>query len=156
MTITADLLAILRADAELTALLPGGIFGDALDPDDDVTGAAWQAHPITGVKRLRPAAVLLEPQEVDRPLALNPGRRIDVDLWPELVFYAERGDVPATFGPADERAMELLHGIRVGLADVSATGFRARPLNADELPGDIWTTFRRYRVQTVRHIAEVE
>lgn len=153
MTTIDDMLAIIRADAELATLLPGGIHGSPLDPDDPETGQAWRAHPVTGVKRLLPSAVLLEPQEVDSPVGLNPGRRLDSDLWPELYFYAERADMAATFTPADERAMELLHGQRIGLADIDATGYRAPPLNADELPGDVWNIFRRYRVQTVRHIA---
>lgn len=156
MTVTEAMLAILRADAEFVALLPGGIHDRPLDPDDPETGAAWQAHPVTGVKRLLPSAVLLEPQEVDSPIGRNPGRRLDSDLWPELVFYAERADVSATFGAADERGMELLHGQHINNADIMATGYRARPLNADELPGDVWTTFRRYRAQVSRHIARVE
>ncbi|MGI8404977.1 MAG: hypothetical protein ACR2OE_09490 [Thermomicrobiales bacterium] len=155
MSITTNLIAILNADAALVALLPGGIYSEPLSPKDPVTGAAWQANPMTGVKRLKPALVLLEPQEVDAPLGLNPERRLDVDQWPECYLYAERRDIAATFDPADQRVMELLHGRRIGNADISATGYRARPLNADELPGDVWNTFRRYRVQTVRHIAGV-
>ena len=149
-----DILTILRDDPVMQSLLPGGIYDSPLDPDDPETGQAWQPHPVTGVKRLVPCAVMLPPQEVDHPLGLNPGRRIDVDFWPELVFYAERRRVEDTFDAADERAMELLHGRRIGLADIEATGYRAALLDADELPGDVWTTLRRYRVQTVRHIAE--
>jgi hypothetical protein len=89
---------------------------------------------------------------VDSPIGLNPGRRLDVDQWSELVFYAEAIDMAATFDAADARAMELLHGQRIGLADISATGYRARPLEADELSGNIWTTLRRYRMQLSRHI----
>lgn len=154
MDVIAAMLAKLRADAELTSILVGGIFDQPLNPDDPITGQAWQPNPDTGVKRLRPAAVMLIPQEVNHPLALNPERRIDVDLWPELVFYAERGDMADTFDAADQRAMELLHRQRVGTADIAATGYRARPIDADELPGDVWTTLRRYRVQAVRHIQE--
>jgi hypothetical protein len=153
MSIVDDMLTILRADAELTALLPGGMYSEPLSPKSPVTGTAWAAHSLTGVKRLRPSAVLLEPQEVDSPVGRNPGNRLDTDLWPELVFYAERADMAATFGPADERAMELLHGQWRGLAEIKATGFRTRPLEADELSGDVWTVFRRYRVHLVRHIA---
>lgn len=153
MSIVTDMISILRADAALATLLPGGIFSDPLSPSDPVTGAAWQANTVTGVKRLKPSLVMLEPQEVDSPVAVNPERRLDYDLWPECYFYAERWDRAATFGPADQRVMELLHGLRLGNADISATGYRARPLNAGELPGDVWNIFRRYRVQTVRHIA---
>lgn len=153
MSIVTEMLAILKADAALVALLPGGIYSDPLSPTDPVTGAAWRAHPITGVKRLLPSIVLLEPQEVDSPVGRNPERRLDSDLWPECYFYAERPQMAATFDPADQRVMELLHKLRIGNADIAATGYRARPLRADELPGDVWNTFRRYRVQTVRHIA---
>lgn len=154
MTTHDAMLDILQTDAELVAILPGGVYDAPLSPDDPVTGAAWQAHPITGVKRLLPAAVMLRPQEVDHPFGLNPGRRMDIDIWPELVIYAERADMPATFDAADQRAMELLHNQTIGLADITATGYRARPLDADELPGDVWTTLRRYRVVLSRHIAE--
>ena len=65
----------------------------------------------------------------------------------------EQRRIAAVLDAADERAMELLHGLRVGTADIAATGYRARPLDADELPGDVWTTLRRYRVQMSRHIA---
>lgn len=153
MSIVTAMLAILKADAALVALLPGGIYSDPLSPTDPVTGAAWQPNPVTGVKRLKPSLVMLEPQEVDSPVGRNPERRLDVDLWPECYFYAERPQMAATFDPADQRVMELLHEIRIGNADIEATGYRARPLNADEVPGDVWNTFRRYRVQTVRHIA---
>lgn len=155
MTIMDDLRTILREDDALTLILPGGIFATPLNPDDPVTGAAWQPHPVTGIKRLLPCLVVLDPQEVDSPFGRNPGRRLDTDLWPELVFYARRGDVTATFEAADERAMALLHDLRIGTADVAATGYRARPLEADELPGNVMTIFRRYRVQRSRHIAEV-
>lgn len=151
----AETLAILRDDPVLHTLLPGGIHDQPLDPDDPVTGQVWQPHPVTGVKRLVPCAVMLQPQEVDAVFGLNPGRRLDVELWPELVFYAERRDMAAAFDAADSRAMGLLHTLRVGNADITATGYRAAPLDADELPGDVWTTLRRYHVQTVRHIAEV-
>lgn len=147
-------LAILRDDPVLAELLPGGIHDRPLDPDDEVTGRVWQPHPVTGVERLVPCAVLLPPQEVDHPRGLNPDRRLDVDCWPELVFYAERRDMAATFDAADLRAMELLHGRHIGLADITATGYRAALLDADELPGDVWTTFRRYRAELSRHIAE--
>lgn len=153
MSIVTEMLAILKADAALVALLPGGIFDQPLSPTDPVTGAAWQPHPVTGVKRLKPSLVMLEPQEVDSPVGRNPERRLDVDLWPECYFYAERAQMAATFDLADQRVMELLHGLRIGNADIEATGYRARPLRADELPGDVWNTFRRYRVQMVRHIA---
>lgn len=151
MTATDDMRAILAADVELGTYLPGGIFKDPLDPASDVTGVVWQANPITGVKHLVPCAVLLEPQEVDSPIGRNPGRRLDSDIWPELVFYAEASDM-AVFEQADERAMELLHGQRIGLVDISATGYRARPLEAPELPGNVWMTLRRYRGQRSRHI----
>lgn len=153
MSVTTDLLAILKADAALVALLPGGMYSEPLSPTDPVTGVAWQANAMTGVKRLKPSLVMLEPQEVDSPVGRNPERRLDSDLWPECYFYAERPQVAATFDPADQRVMELLHKIRIGNADIEATGYRARPLSADELPGDVWNTFRRYRVQMVRHIA---
>lgn len=152
MSITGNLLTILKADSILTGLLPGGMFGVPLDPKNPVTAGAWVANPTTGIKRLRPCAVMIEPQEVDSPIGLNPGRRLDVDQWPELVFYAEATDMATTFDAADARAMELLHGQRIGLADISATGYRARPLEADELSGNIWTTLRRYRAQLSRHI----
>ena len=155
MTVIDDMRGILAADATLMALLPGGIHDRPLDPDDPVTAGAWAVvNPATGVKRLWPAAVLLEPQEVAHPFGRNPERRLDVDLWPDLTFYAPAGDM-ATLEAADERAMALLHKTRMGLADIAATEFRAAPLRADELPGEIVTFFRRYRVQTVRHIAEV-
>lgn len=153
MSITTDLIAILKADAALVTLLPGGIYSEPLSPTDPVTGAAWQPNPVTGVKRLKPSLVMLQPQEVDAPFGLNPERRLDSDLWPECYIYAERPQMAATFDPADQRVMELLHEIRIGNADIEATGYRARPLSADELPGDVWNIFRRYRVQTVRHIA---
>jgi hypothetical protein len=183
MSIATDLADILRADAELTVLLPGGIFTDPLNPSDPVTKVAWMANPTTGVKRIRPSAVLLEPQEVDSPTNWHSERSFATDLWPELVLYAERSDMPAVFTAADERVMELLHGLPLftyrtpsgtygvgvygnatysavepyatGNADIAATGFRARPMEADELPGDVWTTYRRYRIQMVRHIAGV-
>jgi hypothetical protein len=152
MSITGDLRTILKADPVLTGILPGGIFGVPLDPKGTETKDAWVANPQTGIKRLRPCAVMLDPQEVDSPFGLNPGRRLDVDQWPELVIYAEATDMEATFDPADTRAMELLHGQRIGLAEITATGYRARPLEADELSGNIWTTLRRYRAQLSRHI----
>jgi len=155
MTTAEDMRTILREDLAFATLMIGGVYDRPLSPGDPITGAAWQPHPMTGVKRLLPSAVMLDPQEVDMPLGLNPGRRLDVEQWPELVLYAARGDVAATFDPADQRAMELLHNQRIGLADVAATGYRARPLDADELPGDVWTIFRRYRVRLVRHILEV-
>lgn len=154
MSVTSDLITIARADAELMTYLPGGIYAQPLSPDSPVTGTAWQPSLVTQVKRLRPCAVLLEPQEVDDARGLNPERRLDVELWPEFVIYAERADM-AAFELADGRAMELWHGQRIGLADIAATGYRARPLEADELPGNVWTIFRRYRVTLSRHIAEV-
>jgi hypothetical protein len=154
MTVTDDIRALLIADATLTGYLPGGIHDLPLDPADAVTGLAWKSHPVTGVKRIQPCAVLLEPQEVDSPVGRNPGRRLDSDIWPDLVFYAERSEWNA-IELADQRAMNLLHGQRIGLADISATGYRARPLEADELPGHVWTTLRRYRGQMVRHLAGV-
>jgi hypothetical protein len=151
--VLSEILRILREDALLSSILVGGIYDQPLSPTDPVTGAAWQPNPVTGVKRLKPTIVLLEPQEVDSPVGRNPERRLDSDLWPECYFYAERAQMAATFDPADQRVMELLHGVQIGNADIAATGYRARPLRADELPGDVWNTFRRYRVQTVRHIA---
>ena len=148
-----EAVTLLQADPVLTALLPGGIYTRPLDPDDDVTGQAWQPS-ATGIPTLQPSAVMLMPQEVDHPFGVNPGRRLDVDLWPELVFYAERRDM-AVFDAADSRAMALLHGRHIGLAEITATGYRAAPLDADELPGDVWTTLRRFRVVLSRHIAEV-
>jgi hypothetical protein len=155
MSVTDDMRAILAADATFMALLPGGLYGEPLDPASPVTGAAFVITPPSTVKRLRPCAVLLEPQEVDDPRGRNPERRLDAELWLELVLYAERGAMAATFDPADVRAMALLHGQQLGLADVTATGYRARPLEADELPGNVWTTLRRYRARLVRHIAGV-
>jgi len=149
MSVHDALLTILRGDAELAALLPGGIHDTPLTA---TTPGAWVADPLTQVKRLQPCAVMLAPQEVDHPFGLNPGRRIDIDLWPDLYVYAERADMAATFDAADSRAMELLHGLRLDLADIDATGHRGAPLSADELPGDVWHIYRRYRVQTVRHI----
>jgi len=155
MSVWGDMLAILQGDTEMASYLPGRIWDKPLNPSDPaMKTVVWQPHPVTGIPRLVPCAVLLAPQEVDSPFALNPGRRLDVDLWPELVFYAERADM-AVFEQADERGMELLHGQLVGGADVTATGFRARPLEADELPGDVMTMFRRYRAQRSRHIAGV-
>lgn len=150
-----EVMDLLRDDTTLMDLLPGGLYDQPLNPDDATTGQAWHADSLTGILRLQPCAVMLRPQEVDHPLALNPGRRVDVDLWPELVFYAERPDVADTFDAADGRAMMLLHTRHIGNADITATGYRAAPLDADELPGDVWTIARRYRVQTVHHIAEV-
>lgn len=147
------MLATLQGDAEITGILPGGVWDRPINPnDDEMRDVVWQEHPLTGIRVLQPCAVLLPPQEVDSPVSLNPGRRLDTDLWPELVFYAERMHL-SVLDAADERAMELLHGLRVGTADIAATGYRARPLDADELPGDVWTTLRRYRVQMSRHIA---
>lgn len=155
MSVHSDMLTILQGDAELATYLPGRVWDRPLNPSDPaMKPVVWQAHPATGIPRLVPCAVLLAPQEVDSPTALNPGRRLDTDLWPELVLYAERGD-EAAFEMADERAMELLHNQLVGGADVTATGYRARPLEADELPGDVWTTLRRYRAQRSRHITGV-
>lgn len=155
MSVHGDLLAILRGDAALTAMLPGGIYGNPLDPNDPETGAAWVPNPVTGVKRLQPAGVMLPPQEVDHPFGLNPGRRLDLDLWPDLYLYGEGADALDVLNAADERAMALLHGRHIGLAEVRATGFRAAPLVADELPGHVMSTYRRFRVVTVRHIQEV-
>jgi hypothetical protein len=149
MSVTAQLRTILQGDSLLAGLLPGGIHGEPITAS---TAGVWLVHPQTGIKRLRPCAVMLDPQEVDSPIGLNPGRRLDVDQWPELVFYAEATDMAETFDPADARAMELLHGQQIGLAEISATGSRARPLEADELPGNVWTTLRRYRAQLSRHI----
>ena len=155
MTVTDGLRAILQADAGLATILPGGIYGQPLSPSDPVTGAAWVANSTTGIKRIRPCAVVLEPQEVDDPRGRNPERRLDSELWPEVVFYAEAAGMATAFALADARVMELWHGRRIGLADIAASGYRARPLEADELPGNVWTTFRRYRVRLVRHIVEV-
>jgi hypothetical protein len=155
MTDTDDMRAILAADAEMTSYLPGRIWDRPLNPaDPDMKDVVWVAHPVTGVKRLVPCAVLLEPQEVDSPFGLNPGRRLDTDIWPELVFYAPLSEWSA-IEQADERGMELLHNQLIGTTDISATGYRARPLEADELPGDVWSTLRRYRGQRSRHIAGV-
>jgi hypothetical protein len=150
-----DMLAILQGDAELASSLPGGIWDRPLSPTDPaMKDVVWVPNAITGIKHLRPCAVLLEPQEVDSPMALNPGRRLDSESWPELVLYAERADM-AVFEQADERAMELLHGRVIGTTEIKATGYRARPLEADELPGDVWTTVRGYRAQRSWHIAGV-
>lgn len=150
-TVMDELRAILNGDTTMMGLLPGGVL-DA--PITTQTPVVWKTNPITGVKVIRPVGVLLEPQEVDSPFGLNPRRRLDTDLWPELYLYAEFSDMADVFDAADDRAMELLHRQRIDLSDIEATGFRARPLEADELPGHVWHIFRRYRVQTVRHLQE--
>lgn len=150
-----ELLAILRDDDVFTGLMAGGVFEIPLDPNDPVTSQGWQRHPLTGVKRLQPAAVMLRPQEVDMPFALNPGRRLDLDLWPDLYLYAEGPDALDVLNEADARAMALLHGRHIGLAEVRATGHRGVTLPADELPGHVMHTYRRFRISTVRHIQEV-
>lgn len=150
MSVTDDLRAILVADATFTGLIPGGVLGEPLT----ASGPMWEEDPVTGIKALQPTAVLLEPQEVAAPFGLNPGRRLDTWQEPELYLYGGRsalGDLDS----ADARAMALLHGQRLGLAEVTATPYRARPMPADELPGDIWHIFRRYRITAVRHIQEV-
>jgi hypothetical protein len=155
MSVIDDMLTILRADTVFAGLMPGGVFDRPLDPSDPVTNVAWAAHPLTGVKRLRPAAVMLPPQEVDHPFGLNPGRRVDFDLWPDLYLYAEGDGARDILDQADERAMALLHEHHIGLAEVRATGHRAAPLEAPELPGHVIHSYRRFRIVTVRHIQEV-
>lgn len=149
MTVTDDMRTILANDTTFAGLVPGGVLADPLT----TTGPMWTADPITGVKTLVVTAVLLEPQEVAAPFGLNPGRRLDLWQEPELYVYGPQ-DALDTLYAADERAMELLHGQRLGLADVTATPYRARPLVADELPGTILNIFRRYRITTARHISE--
>lgn len=150
MSVMDELRTMLRNDPTFMGIMTGGV----LDQPLTASGPMWTADPVTGIKSLNPTAVLLEPQEVAAPFGLNPGRRLDVWQEPELYLYADHSDV-ALFDAADARAMELLHGQRVGLADIEATPYRARPLVAEELPGNIWHIFRRYRVMTVRHIQEV-
>lgn len=150
MSVTDDMRALIAADETFMGLIPGGVLGQPLT----ATGTMWQADPITGIKAMQPTAVLLEPQEVAAPFGLNPGRRLDIWQEPELYLYGDRGVID-TLMAADERAITILHGRRFGLAEIVATPYRARPLIADELPGDIWHIFRRFRITTVRHIQEV-
>ncbi len=150
MTVTDELRTMLREDPTFSGIMTGGVLAEPLT----ATGSMWVPDPVTGIKTLKPTAVLLEPQEVPAPFGLNPGRRLDIWQEPELYLYVDHSDA-SLFDVADARAMELLHGQRVGLADIEATPYRARPLVAEELPGNIWHIFRRYRVTTVRHIQEV-
>ena len=152
MSATIDAMrTTLRNDAQLSAILPGGIYDRELDPNDAITGAAWVLHPETGVPHLAPCAVLIEPQEVDSTTGYRWEKSRAYDVWPDVYIYAELGDVSATFDAADARIMKLLHDTRVGTATIEATGFRAAPLRSDELPGDVRHIIRRFRVQAVRH-----
>lgn len=153
MTAIATMRDILRADTTYTGIITGGVLSEPLTTDTD--GAWTDPDPTTGIRTLKPTAILLDPQEVDSPFGLNPARRLDTTLFPELYTYAPRSLMAATFDAADNRAMALLHEVTDGLATITATGFRARPLEADELPGDIMQTFRRYRIELSRHLEVV-
>lgn len=149
MDTLTTLRTIARGDAELAALLPGGI----LDQPLTATGPMWAVDPVTGIKQLQPTAVALQPQSIDAPLGLNPGRRLDVWQEPDVYFYADRASLPTLYA-ADERLAELWHGQVIGTDEVEVTGYLAPPLDADELPGDIWQIYRRYRIRRSWHIQE--
>lgn len=151
MTVVDAMRDILRGDATLSALLPGGIFDVPLDPDDSRTADAWLAHPVTNVPHLQPCAVLLEPQEVESTANWRTERAFAVDQWPDLHIYAEIAE-RARLDAADARAMTILHRTFIGVAEISATAFRGPLLIQDELPGEVWSTLRRFRIQTVRHV----
>jgi hypothetical protein len=105
MSAATDVLLALQADAQLSALLPGGIYGP--DTADEITRQATPAAFDAATKELLPCA-LVRPG-VETPAGPYPtSSRAFVDIY----FYQRAGtDV---IDPARERAFQLLHRVRIG------------------------------------------
>lgn len=154
-TLQTAILTRLRADAALTALLPGGLWERPLQQGSgpQATPAAFGPSGPGGVPRLRPCLVLLDPGEVGHPSGDRDRNTQPWDAWARPHLYAPATDAGrALLEQADARLIVLLHDWQTP----AHVGLRALPergptLPSDEFPGNL-VTYRRFRATGVRVI----
>ncbi len=149
MSRETEVAAYLRADATLTALLPGGIYSESDMGEAGITSAESTPAVWTGGV-FQPCAVVRERMPVPQYQVVDETAQLTDQAQSVEVYVYSR--VPATLETAHGRIYTLVQGHRFTAAWGARWQGGVSNRRAPELP-DVWMARRDYRLISIRKAA---